>query len=1140
MNMSISGSVVENNEADSFKVYIRSRPISEKELNSVEIGKEPNIIKKEDNMVFVMSMIKGKELRPREERSYVFNDVFDENMSTTKMYKKVLTPAVSHIMDGYNSTVLAYGMTGAGKTYTMFGDIYNSEAEPSSQAGVITLMVQDLFEAFAKEEQEGFICQMKFSYLEIYNEQIKDLLSPQANENLMIIEDPVKGVCIPNLSSHNINACDDIINLIIRGNSKRAMASTNSNQFSSRSHAILQITVEKRTRARDIVETFTQSKLCLVDLAGSERAAVSENRGLRQMEGANINRSLLALGNCINVLSDPNTKGAFVPYRDSKLTRLLKDSLGGNTKTIMIACISPFYMAYEETVNTLKYASNARRIKRKIVKNVNEVEMHISEYRDIINSLKSEIDILKKQLKDNHKDRKFDDQKQQTMNIENVFDTLGEKLLENLEENSQINQTLKELSALKIQNEMALKNKIKELEQSYNDIDAFTRISQEVISLKRIMENNEKIEKEEQMSLKRNLEEKKEFQLKIVQLSDKSLKNNTLYYQKLEKNLETLNFERLALRNQNQQVSQEAQTLAKEKAEKDGQIISLQNLVYNMQLQLSEKDKQLEYNQQVISSILTQNPQVQSPGTSFVQSLNKSQINLEKTENVENSTPSKINIKTMSIEKEIEIEVEGTTLASSKLDKKQSWRSKSSKEFKNQEVCISRRSKSLSLLSNLITSFGVNENISEKRKSEQPAAITRTKDNMTSEISCIVPQQMEQSLDLSVKDLIFENFDSQNPQDKNSNEMDLANMLVEGTSDQTLNYLEKLSNDLGSMRKTLTSSGAQKTTYSQQRDLMKEAKANITPRKAQSPVKKSELNVPVSPQINIPSLGIAREFAKNFKVKLNNLVSAAEKNLLDASSIAIISQLAKEYNEYKAYLSENDYVTLKKLGIMAIEKFGEGRSQPSTKKESTRSLSSNSLAKRTKNLSSVVQELHQNKTPVVVVQPKKIVEGEGKVLKRPTGKNQGKAGILSNINSNYSKALNKFCKTQTSTKLNSGTKTTHVLLNQKETNENYQEDQVVQSQSQTQIEIKERPQEEKDLSIIQALKRSMPVVEVSQFNPEVNLNIIDNNRAEMKLKMQKMREKFEQIQKKSMVVTEKLQPECNEEIKLEPIVAPVE
>jgi len=291
-------------------------------------------------------------------------------------------------------------MTGAGKTYTMFGDIYDSNEGMNNDQGLITLMVQDLFHSFAEEEQNGFQFRMKFSYLEIYNEQIRDLLAQQTNENLMIIEDPAKGVIIPNLTSHTIEEYKNIIELIILGNSKRVMASTNANQFSSRSHAILQIIVEKRQRVRDLVEQYTQSKLFLVDLAGSERAAVSDNRGLRQVEGANINRSLLALGNCINILSDPNTKGAFVPYRDSKLTRLLKESLGGNTKTIMVACISPSYLSYEETLNTLKYASNARRIKKKVVKNVNEVEMHVSQYRDVINSLKSEIESLKQRLQE--------------------------------------------------------------------------------------------------------------------------------------------------------------------------------------------------------------------------------------------------------------------------------------------------------------------------------------------------------------------------------------------------------------------------------------------------------------------------------------------------------------------------------------------------------------------------------------------------------------------------------------------------------------------------------------------------------------------------------------------------------------------
>jgi len=137
----------------------------------------------------------------------------------------------------------------------------------------------------------------------------------------------------------------------------------------------------------------------MIDLAGSERAAATENKGQRMVEGANINRSLLALGNCINILSDKGKAGSFVPYRDSKLTRLLKDSLGGNTKTIMIACISPSFMAYEETVNTLKYASRARNIKRKTTKNVKEVEMHVSRYKEVIDSLRTEIESLRGQLR---------------------------------------------------------------------------------------------------------------------------------------------------------------------------------------------------------------------------------------------------------------------------------------------------------------------------------------------------------------------------------------------------------------------------------------------------------------------------------------------------------------------------------------------------------------------------------------------------------------------------------------------------------------------------------------------------------------------------------------------------------------------
>ena len=205
------------------------------------------------------------------------------------------------------------------------------------------------------------------SYLEIYNEQVRDLLSENFN-SLMIVEDPIKGIYVPDLKEIAATNNTELKELLIKGNSKRAMASTNSNQFSSRSHAIFQITFEKRESTQTCY-----SKLSLIDLAGSERGCMNESKGQRQLEGTKINQSLLTLGNCINILSDKTKLGAYVPYRDSKLTRLLKDSLGGNTKTLMIACISPSSAAFIETINTLKYAERAKKIKQKVTKNIKPI-----------------------------------------------------------------------------------------------------------------------------------------------------------------------------------------------------------------------------------------------------------------------------------------------------------------------------------------------------------------------------------------------------------------------------------------------------------------------------------------------------------------------------------------------------------------------------------------------------------------------------------------------------------------------------------------------------------------------------------------------------------------------------------------------
>lgn len=170
------------------------------------------------------------------------------------------------------------------------------------------------------------------------------------------------------------------------------------NAESSRSHAICQIMLVARDKIKNTEEEVLQGKLSLIDLAGSERGTVTENRGLRLREGAKINTSLLALANCINALGDKNKKGFFVPYRDSKLTRMLKDSLGGNCKTVMITTISPAASQYEETINSLKYANRAKNIKMRVEPNKKMVNQHISAYKNIIADLRDEIDKLKQQL----------------------------------------------------------------------------------------------------------------------------------------------------------------------------------------------------------------------------------------------------------------------------------------------------------------------------------------------------------------------------------------------------------------------------------------------------------------------------------------------------------------------------------------------------------------------------------------------------------------------------------------------------------------------------------------------------------------------------------------------------------------------
>lgn len=524
----------------------------------------------------------------KKEKSFVFDEVFDDLDDNISIYRQSAAALIDNVLNGFNATVFAYGMTGAGKTYTMFGDL-TEVTQGKNEHGIVSMVVKDLFSQFDSAKYSKYSFALKLSYLEIYNEHTRDLLS-SSEENLMIVEDPVKGVIVPSLSEYIINSHEEIVGLIKQGNTRRIMASTKANQFSSRSHAIIQLSIEKRDRAKDVVDAFTFSKFCLVDLAGSERAATTENRGLRLFEGANINRSLLALGNCINVLSDPDKKGAFVPYRDSKLTRLLKDSLGGNTKTIMLACISPSHLHYDETVNTLKYASRARNIKRNVRKNQKEVELHVSQYREIIDSLRTEIDSLRNQLAakdtvDGKADIRVTPEEAERMKeLSSKLEGLEGNLFRILEEHWEIKQTVMELEQLQLANEEILRNK--------EDPGASTGMadSTEIQKIKENMINNEQILAEARAALKRNLEEKQRIQQEIANLAASIPNSNGVAPESDMTGLcHMLKLEKIDLINQNAEIKEQAKNLARETVRKDREIEHLQREMEKIKQELAEK-----------------------------------------------------------------------------------------------------------------------------------------------------------------------------------------------------------------------------------------------------------------------------------------------------------------------------------------------------------------------------------------------------------------------------------------------------------------------------------------------------------------------------------------------------------------------
>ena len=301
-------------------------------------------------------------------------------------------PLLDNAFKGYNNCIFAYGQTGSGKSYSMMG--YGQEH------GVIPKICRDMFERIEEIQDKNLGCTVEVSYLEIYNERVRDLLNPSTKGNLRVREHPSTGPYVEDLAKLAVRSFAEIENLMDEGNKARTVAATNMNETSSRSHAVFTLTLtQKRHDVETRMDTEKVAKISLVDLAGSERATSTGATGARLKEGAEINRSLSTLGRVIAALADLSSAkstakkkgGPQVPYRDSVLTWLLKDSLGGNSLTAMIAAISPADINFEETLSTLRYADSAKRIKNHAVVNEDPNARMIRELKEELAQLRAKL-----------------------------------------------------------------------------------------------------------------------------------------------------------------------------------------------------------------------------------------------------------------------------------------------------------------------------------------------------------------------------------------------------------------------------------------------------------------------------------------------------------------------------------------------------------------------------------------------------------------------------------------------------------------------------------------------------------------------------------------------------------------------------
>ncbi|XP_064634269.1 osmotic avoidance abnormal protein 3-like isoform X2 [Lineus longissimus] len=360
--------------AEAVKVIVRCRPMNERERNL--------------NCKMVLDIdtplgqcnIRNPTDAKAPPKKFTFDGAYSIDSTTETIYADIAYPLVEGVTEGYNGTIFAYGQTGCGKSFTMQG-IH----DPKTQRGIIPRAFEHIFETISVTEDTKFL--VHAAYLEIYNEDVRDLLGKDVKTKLELKEHPERGVYVQGLSKHTVNSVRECDNLMERGWKNRSTGATLMNADSSRSHSIFTINLEMCRADETGEEHIRAGKLNLVDLAGSERQSKTGATGDRLKEATKINLSLSALGNVISALVDGKSK--HIPYRDSKLTRLLQDSLGGNTKTLMAACLSPADNNYDETLSTLRYANRAKNIKNKPKINEDPKDALLREYQEEIERLKA-------------------------------------------------------------------------------------------------------------------------------------------------------------------------------------------------------------------------------------------------------------------------------------------------------------------------------------------------------------------------------------------------------------------------------------------------------------------------------------------------------------------------------------------------------------------------------------------------------------------------------------------------------------------------------------------------------------------------------------------------------------------------------